>query len=384
MKPIRFGICALAVFAVAAFGGVEWWAAGILEIGAAGLFLLWGIRAVCERRAEITPKWLYLPLLGVAALIAIQSFFGLSAYPYATKIELLKYAAYLLLSFLSVEAFRTRRERNTFTWFLITLSFAFALFGIVQSLTFNGRLYWLIPLPDGAEPFGPFVNRDHFAGFVELTAPLGVAMLFGGAFRRDKLGLLSLLTTIPIVALLLSGSRGGMIGFLLALAVVVVLSRPSRMRKKKLLGAVTMGIVVGAFALWLGAGRSIGRFAQIPSGAVTRSQRIAMDRDTWRIFVDHRWIGTGLGTLETVYPKYASFYDQRVVDHAHNDYLEFIAETGVIGGVLGAGFIALLLGQGIRNLQAADASDRAFIAGALAACAALLAHSFVDFNFHVT
>jgi hypothetical protein len=261
MKAIRISICALTTFAVAAFGGVEWWGGGVLEIGAAGLFLLWGILAVRQGFAEISWNWLYIPLLGVAALVATQDSLGLSAYPYATKIEFLKYTAYLLLCFLAAESFRAVKNREALAWFLVTLSFAVALFGIAQYLAFNGKLYWLVPVPDGAEPFGPYVNRDHFAGFVELTAPLGLAMLFGRACRRDKMTMLGMLTAVPIVALMLCGSRGGMIGFLVALAMVVMLSRPSRMGRKKLLGALAVGTVVGAFALWLGAGKSFARFA---------------------------------------------------------------------------------------------------------------------------
>lgn len=384
MKAIRIGICTVIAFAAGAFGGIEWWAVGIAEIGAAGLFLLWGILALRQGRADIAWNWIYLPMLGIAALSGIQRLFAMSAYPYATNVELLKGVTYLVLCFLAAESFRITEDRVALTWFLVTLSFVIAVFGIVQRFSFDGRLYWLIPLPDGAEPFGPFVNRDHFAGFVELTAPLGLAMLLNGAYRRDKIVLLTLFTTMPIVALLLSSSRGGIVGFVVATLVVVALSRPMLARRKQMLGVLTLGILAGVFAFWLGANATIGRFERMSPTALTNSQRLAMDRDTWRIFLDHPWMGTGLGTLETVYPKYASFYDGRVVDHAHNDYLEFLAETGGAGGVLGAGFIALLLWGGIRNWRsAADAGDRAFLIGALAACAALLVHSGVDFNLHI-
>jgi len=109
-----------------------------------------------------------------------------------------------------------------------------------------------------------------------------------------------------------------------------------------------------------------------------------MYHDTWRIFLDHPWVGTGLGTLIDVYPRYASFFNGLTVDHAHNDYLELVADTGVLGGICGVSFIILLFWRGFANLQfAGRAAPRAVTAGCLAACAGLLIHSLVDFNLHI-
>ena len=85
-----------------------------------------------------------------------------------------------------------------------------------------------------------------------------------------------------------------------------------------------------------------------------------------------------------VYPRYASFYDGRVVDHAHNDYLELLADAGMVGGALGLCLIAVLYWRGLANLRGAkSAVARAAIAGSLSACTGLLLHSFVDFNLHI-
>src|ERR1700722_8044506 len=217
MTAIRVGICVLVVFSVLAHGAVEPWSTAILEIGAAGLFLLWGILSLRQRQIEIFWNWLYAPLLCLGAFALIQRFFGLTAYPYATKIELLKAAAYLLLFFLAVESFHSTREWKPFAWFLVGFCFFVSLLAIVQHFTFNGKLYWFRVLPEGVMPFGPFVNPNHFAGFVELTAPFGLALLLSGAVRRDKIPLLVFLPILPIGALVLSASRGGITSFLFEL-----------------------------------------------------------------------------------------------------------------------------------------------------------------------
>jgi O-antigen ligase len=88
--------------------------------------------------------------------------------------------------------------------------------------------------------------------------------------------------------------------------------------------------------------------------------------------------------LETVFPRYESYYDGRIVDHAHNDYLELLADTGLIGGMCMLGFIALLAWRGLSNLRATHNPVRQFVyAGSLVACTGLLLHSLVDFNLHI-
>jgi O-antigen ligase len=384
MNAIRIGICALIAFAVLSFGCVQPWSEAILEIGAATLFLLWGILSLRRQHADIHWNWLYLPLLGLGALAIMQLAFGLSAYAYLTKIELLKWGAYILLFFLAVEAFHTEKRLKGFVWFLIVFGFLVSLLGIFQYFTFNGKLYWFVTLTSAARPFGPFVDSDHFAGFVELTVPLGLALLLFRSYRRDQLPLLLLFTIIPIGALVLSASRGGIIGLFLEVALLVYLSRAHRMGKKQVLSAVFIALVAATFMVWLGVSEAIQRFEQLTQGGITRDLRVSMYHDSWRIFVDHPWVGTGLGTLITVYPRYASFFNGLTVDHVHNDYLELLADTGLVGGLFGLAFIGLLLSRAFANLRFARTSfSRATFAGSLAACSGLFVHSLVDFNLHI-
>jgi len=109
-----------------------------------------------------------------------------------------------------------------------------------------------------------------------------------------------------------------------------------------------------------------------------------MARDTWRIFLDHPLVGTGFGTLQTVFPKYDTLYDGKVVNHTHNDFLEGLAETGVIGGIACAWFLFTLAWRGLQGSQKPDnAATAALRAGGLVGCAGFLVHSLVDFNLHI-
>ena len=111
---------------------------------------------------------------------------GMTLVPFLTRIELLKYSALVALFFLCVQSYRTRSQWRNFVWFLLSLGFAVSLFAILQHFTFNGKLYWVRELQYGGIPFGPYVNRNHFAGLMELLIPPGLAIQILGGERRDQ------------------------------------------------------------------------------------------------------------------------------------------------------------------------------------------------------
>ena len=384
MTAIRIGICTLLAICVLAFGGTGALGAMILEVGAAILFLLWGILGIRRGQVGIHWNWLYLPLFGVGSIAIVQAIFGFTVYPYLTKLELLKWVAYVLLFFLAAQSFRTEDQQKQFIWFLVVFGFSLSLFGIIQHFTFNGQLYWSVALPPGAGPFGPFVDCDHFAGFVELTAPLGLALLFFRARRPEQVTLLLLFTIVPIGALILTASRGGIICFALELVLLAFLSRAHQIEKKQLLGTATISLVAGVFIVWLGVSNALQRFEQLTHEGIARELRVSIYGYTLRIIHDHPWFGTGLGTLAAVYPRYASFYNGLTVDHAHNDFLELLANAGVIGGFCALLFIGLFFRESLRRFVTARTNSvRAITAGSLVACSGLLMHGLVDFNLQI-
>jgi O-antigen ligase len=117
---------------------------------------------------------------------------------------------------------------------------------------------------------------------------------------------------------------------------------------------------------------------------VSETKRASMRRGAWNIFLDHPVLGTGLGTLQQVYPPYETLYDGKIVNHAHNDYLEILAETGIMGGLCCAWFLAGLFTGALRHVESEGNSfaNTLRLCG-LTACCGLLVHSLVDFNLHI-
>ncbi len=143
MGSIRTGICILVAFAVLAHGAVEPWSEAVLEIGAAILLLVWVWKISTAGELKMVWNPLLWPLLGFWLVAALQLILGLTAVPFLTRIELLKYSALVALFFLCVQSYRTRSQWRNFVWFLLSLGFAVSLFAILQHFTFNGKLYWL-------------------------------------------------------------------------------------------------------------------------------------------------------------------------------------------------------------------------------------------------
>jgi O-antigen ligase len=385
MNVIRGGLLFLFAFSVLAFGAVEIWSGSVVEIGASLLFIGWAVLVLVDDRIKLYWSPLNGPLLLLFGIGLAQLLLRATPYPFLTRVELLKLAAYLLIFFLSTQAFRERRDLTNLLWFLILLCFSVSLLGIVQHFTSDAKIYGFRTLTAGGDPFGPFVNRNHFAGFVELTLPAGLALLIFRGLRRDMIPLTGLLTIVPVGAMILSGSRGGIVSFGFEVAVLALLARLRKAPEgPRLVALAIVGFAALALVAWLGTGRALERFSTLHPGDVTLSRRATMVHGAAHIFFDHPIIGAGLGSLVAVYPRYETVYDGHIVDHVHNDFMELLAEMGILGGLCGLAFLWILVREARKSFTAEQGHfSRGIHAGAIAALCGLLLHSLVDFNLHI-
>ena len=384
MKALGVGLCVLLTFGVASFGAVEVWSESVVEIGAAVLLVLWACLALLKPNMEVRWNPLNWPILGFCAIGAAQLLFHATAYPFLTRTELLRALTCWAFFFLATQAFQSRADFNALAWFLVLLSFGVSLLGIIQYFTSPDRIYWMQQLAVD-NSFGPFVNRNHFAGFVELTLPTGLALLMLRGIRREQMPLMILLTLVPISAVVLASSRAGIICVGLEICGLAVFrlgqKRAQRVRVAPAMVAIAAGVILIG---WIGVGHAAARFMPGYNTSVSMGKRVSMTRGALRVFLAHPVSGAGLGTMIAVYPPYETMYDGRVVDHVHDDYAEALAETGVLGGACGVSFLIVLFGGATRRLMAEQGYfSYALHAGAIAAAGALLLHSFVDFNLHI-
>jgi len=384
MRLLRIGICALLVFGVAAHGGVEDWARTVLESGVAVLLVAWAARLCFRREEQVVLSPLLLPLGALSLLVMFQWAFHKTAYAYDTRTELQLLLADVILLFLTAQAFRTLEDWKKFVWFAMFFGFVVCTFGILQHLTFNGKIYWFREMRFGGIPFGPYVNRNHFAAFAELLIPIPLVPLLIGKVRRERLFVVGLFTVLQIGALLLAASRGGIASFaveLLVLAAWLAMRRPGG---KQLLAGGAIVLVVVLLISWLGVRQITQRFSAMQSLEITTGKRASMRSDTWRMFLDHPVLGTGLGTIQVVFPPYETLYDGKIVNHSHNDYLEALAETGILGGLCCVWFLGVFFAHAVPRFAPANRSFTAALQfSAFLGCLGFLVHSFWDFNLHI-
>jgi O-antigen ligase len=385
MKPVRIGIFAIIAFAVLSHGAVEAWARGILEAAAGILLLVWAVPFLLSKKEGpiVLPPLLF-PLLALALLATAQLAFRLTTSPFTTRIELQLMLSMLVLFFLAAQAFRTLADWRSFAWFVMIFAFLVAGLAILQHLTFNGKLYWFRELKYGGVPFGPYVNRNHFAGFAELVLPMSLVPLLLGRVRRERLAMVGMLAIIPLSALLLSASRGGIVSLAAELAFLALVLILRRTAGRHLVAGGVVLLLAFLTVWWLGVNQILSRFSSLQTLEVTQDKRASMRHGTWQIFLDHPVLGTGLGTLQQVYPPYETWYDGKIVNHTHNDYLEALAGTGLVGGLCCAWFIGTVFISALGFLKSGDNS----FANTLRLCGwtgcwGLLVHSLVDFNLHI-
>jgi O-antigen ligase len=268
-------------------------------------------------------------------------------------------------------------------------SFLLALFATIQFFSSKGLIYWHVKT-DGWV-FGPYVNHNDYAGLMEMLIPVSLAYIVCRSRQGGLKPLLVFGVMLAIVSVLLSGSRGGCIALLselAALAGTIVWLRPRAERLRYAGAGLIAMLMVAALAVWLGGSSVSTRLISIAglthSPEVTLGNRLVVGRDTLRMFRDHPWLGTGLGSFAVVYPQYQSFPTDTVYEHAHDDYLEALAETGVLGGGLVLFAVVLFFRETCIGLRARLRTGAGWIQhGAALGCCGIMVHSFVDFNLHI-
>jgi O-antigen ligase len=265
---------------------------------------------------------------------------------------------------------------------------AVGLFAIVQFFSSPGLIYWTVKPRWGGWVFGPYVNHNHYAGLMEMLIPLAAVYVLSRPRRHPARLLLGFAVCMAVASVLLSGSRGGLFALgaeVLILTVILLRRAPGR----RWAAAGTLGIVVAAaLFLWMDRGDILKRFSTVASltsaPEATFGERRLVALDALRMFRHHPLIGTGLGSFETAYPPYRSFPSDFDWDHAHNDYAEALAETGLAGLAMILAGLVLFLSLAFRNLGERLGHEPGWMQlGAALGCCGLLVHSLVDFNLHI-
>lgn len=408
-------ICVSIVLSTLAYGTVHYWSLAVFQAGAALLILLWAMDAWASRRLRLSRnalQWSLVALLLIGlvqllplgqeaggGLISFPTVRSLSLDPYSTRLAIVQITA-LLIYFAAVLAFTDGPIRlRLLVRTIIIFGFLLAILGLIQSFTSPTKLLWLRELKEST-PFGPFINRHHFAGYMELTLGLPLGMLFAGGVERDKRFIYVFAAGLMAVALVMTNSRGGILSLIAEIVFLVGMTGFRRSRrsgdseadgKSGFRGAAVraglgLALILSIFAgvVMLGGEPVVNRFMGTVSSADPTTGRAHFWRVTLEIIRDYPILGTGLGSFGLAFTRYDTRSGFLRVEQAHNDYLQTLSDAGAIGALVGLFFIVTLFRLGLKRAASEDKFRRGVAIGALAGCFAVLIHSFFDFTLHTT
>jgi O-antigen ligase len=382
----HYGTFGLLMFGPLAFGEVEPWSIFILETGSVLLALLWLAKQWLDE--EITILWnpLFLPMGAFGILIVLQIAFRQSAYAHDTISGAMLYCSYALLCFLATQTLTRSSQARKLAVIFAIFGFALAAFALLQGVSPNGKLYWVRQPRMGGWIYGPYVNHNHYAGIMELLVPIPLVLSLSRLAHEKERIAAGVAAAVMVGTIFLSGSRGGMLAIFVELAVLAVVT----LRQKSVriaIAATAFAVVLTAMLAWLGGKELTTRVSSISSEArseISGGMRLSIDRDAVRMFRQKPVLGWGLRTFPVVYPQFRSFYTNFFVNEAHNDYLQLLAETGLLGFSVMLWFLIVLYRRVLSKLAnwASDMNGAVTLACTLG-FTGILVHSFLDFNLQI-
>lgn len=353
-------------------------------------------------RTELEAPW------GASALedLRFSSWRPLSLVPASSRRNLGLLLSYLLAFIVVADRARDAVFYRRLLWTVACSGVLVAMLGLAQKTTWGDRLYGRIRPAYGGTPLGPFVNPNHFAGYLELAVPVlaGLWVALARRERNDKarprrpaaespgqsfvpqLFMLSVIVVIGFFAIWSSRSRGG----LLSLASALVLFALTAVWRRRAAGrwrlpiALAVLLVLGMGVAWKVRAISVQEsLAPELSTEPSLGKRLRVWQASADMLLKFPLTGTGLATYGYAIPLYQGGGYDRLWIYAHNDYVQLASETGLLGAALFLiGLVRLL-----RRVLARVVRDPLRWGGAVMGCAvgvvSILLHSLVDFNLQI-
>lgn len=398
MQILAVGLLACLAGAVLAFGGTE-----PLPLAAAELlaFLLFGFVLWIRKPGKLDAS---LPWKGSALLLGYVGLETAIVQPagYLARGQIFQFIACVCIFYVAVVVSRSENSRRYLLHGLLGLGLFEALYGLVQYVSGWQQIFAYKKVFYVAQATGTYINPNHFAGLLEMILPLSFALALGrlerlggtpqagpsGAKRTPTSESIATLvfflfsTLLLYAAIFFSGSRAGLLCASAALAALAAAWMKIGWRQTRV-ALATACVLAGTFlfGLWIGLGPVASRFEKLGRD---HQSRLDAWKDTLELIRMHPVLGWGPGTFLDAYPQVQSTFLTQTVDHAHNDYLEFAAEWGVLGAALLFGVIFWVLVRALSFcLRLRCPTERLVYLGSCAGILALLLHSMVDFNLHI-
>jgi O-antigen ligase len=387
-KGILALVIGILVFSTLAFGAVGQWEFLVVQGLTLGAVVLWGVRLWLNP----SPKFLWTPLCwGVVAFVGYAIARYLQAdIEYAARQELIKILVYALLFFIVLNNLHRQELTQIIALTVIFLGMVISMYAIYQYLVKSDKV-WTVVSPYKGRGGGTFIYPNNLAGYLEMLLPLGICFIVAGRLSHVMKIVLGYACVVMLAGIGVTMSRGGWLVtavMLVMLCGVLLTQRNFRLQALVLLALV----IVGGLAITPKLTGMHERFANTFSSGKADDLRFSIWKPAYQMWQDHFWLGAGPDHFDYLFRIYRPQEVQLRPGRAHNDYLNTLADWGVIGtGVVAAAWVLLYWGarkswQAVRGVQD-DFSRRksnkyAFVMGASLGLFTVLLHAIVDFNMH--
>ncbi len=367
---------------------------GAAELLVALLTLAWLARGIRSRELSVPAGGIVVATLGMAILAAFS--IGYADDPPAAIKETLKWLELLLALVFVVDLAGTQLATRWVIGAMFVAGAAEAAYGAVQFVTDNGP--GAFQLQGALRAFGHFDQPNPFAGYLTTMLPLAVCMALCRANPRGFRWLAVGTSGLLAVGIGLSQSRGAWLGA--AVALTCLLFVWNRFTRRLLVPGVLAAVL--AFALAISGllpaaildrlGQTVEYFGvfdvrtvEVTSENWAVVERMAHWQAGWYMFLDHSWLGVGAGNYAQAYPDYFVGMWRDALGHAHNYYLNMLAELGVVGGALLLLVLGLIfskvVGPLVQSETGGDAFWRAVLAGVFGGLVVFCVHNLFDSLF---
>lgn len=417
------GLLIVMTVAVIPYGTVDAWWQAVFECGIWLLMAIWIVNISLWGGFGFRKLFVLLPLIFITLYAFAQTF----AFPPSLVWLVPRATAQRTLTIDSYQTFITARKMLALTSFfgllllhtsspsrlrwlvrvVIGLGLGSALFGILRQVlqSPDSTVGFVLPFLFPNTGYGQFISSNVFSYLMEMAFALVFGLMLGGGVRRDRV-LVYLAILLPIwAALVLSNSRGGVIG--LSLIVMIILFTSLKWHRESLaddednveprwwyfiflpwarvllVGLAAGILIIGVF--WIG-GQDLSAKLQSPS-AQEMNQGMARQniwRSTWRLVKSNPWTGVGFGCYFLAIPQYQARTETTRLEQAHEDYMDLAANGGVVAVLLACWFLVNVIRRVRPALGSRDAYRRAACLGAVGGLLSVCVHSLVDFGLQVT
>jgi O-antigen ligase len=404
-------LAVIPMVAAAAYGSVDAWALGLQALLIATLTIVWIADVLVKGRLELNFNISPLPLFALicVGIVQLLPLFDpvvsetllksdvsgtISMDPFATRFAVVQLGVYLLYFLAALHFLNSAGRLRVMVYTVIAFCSIAAFFGILQFLAKPDAIYGLRPTP-WAEPFGPYVNKHHFAALMEMSFGVTFALFLVHRSAREKKMLLLISMMLAGISVVLTGSRGGLLSItVVALFVLVASVISSRMedssqdsgttRATNLISSglflVTIAALVVGSVFMLGGDSSLIRGLGVVESEDFSTGRIHFWQVTWEVIKTNPFMGVGLDSLGVAFTRFDTWNGTFRIEQSHNDYLQIFAEAGVIGLLSVIAFIFIVFKKGIRNIgRHSNGFSKGMVIGALGGLLGILVHSFFDF-----